>query len=150
MSDLQELYQNLIIDHSRSPKNFGVLENATIKNRGVNPICGDELTLYLLEEDGIIKDVKFTGVGCAISTASASLMTETIKGKTREEAEKVFDAVHQLITGKLVEKPEVLGKLMALKGVSAYPMRVKCASLSWHALKSALHYQQEPVSTEHE
>ncbi|HLD16702.1 MAG TPA: SUF system NifU family Fe-S cluster assembly protein [Coxiellaceae bacterium] len=147
MSDLNELYQSLIIDHSRHPKNFGMMEQATAEQRGYNPVCGDELTVYLKEKNDIVEAIQFQGHGCAISIASASLMTETVKGKTKTETLHLFKTMHDLLTGQPVNEA-LVGKCLALQGVSHYPMRVKCASLAWHTLKAALQHQPETVSTE--
>ena len=138
--DLTNLYQEIIIDHNRSPRNFGKIDDLTQQAEGYNPLCGDRLTLYLRVKDGIIEDVSFDGAGCAISVASASLMTEGVKGKTEQEADTLFRQFHQLITttsSDEVPDPD-LGKLAALAGVRAYPTRVKCATLAWHTLDSAL------------
>ena len=147
MSDLQELYRELIIDHGRHPRNFGCLADATHTKEGFNPLCGDQLTVYLSEESGTIRQVQFQGVGCAISMASASLMTEILKGKTLPQAESLFEKFHQMVTGKSVEDTD-LGKLTVLAGVSQYPARVKCATLSWHTAMAALHNSDALVSTE--
>lgn len=146
MVDLRDLYQDVIFDHNRHPRNFGRLNDATCTIEGFNPLCGDRLTLYLKVKDGVIEDVRFEGHGCAISTASASLMTESVKGKRVEEAEHLFQGVHDMLTGK--EQPADLGKLAALSGVKEFPARVKCATLAWHSLHSALENRQETVSTE--
>jgi len=137
---LTELYQSIILDHSRRPRNFGELAGANRRAEGRNPLCGDQLTLWLRVADDVIDEVSFVGSGCAISKASASVMTAAVKGKTRPEAEALFERFHQLVTGKLdvdAERPS-LGALAVFGGVSRFPMRVKCASLSWHALRSAL------------
>jgi nitrogen fixation protein NifU and related proteins len=149
-SEFRDLYQEVIIDHSKHPRNFRVLDPATRKVEAVNPLCGDQLTLYVKLDGHRIEDISFEGAGCAISKASTSLMTETLKGKTDEEAIDLFDDVHLLLTegpGALAE-PKNLGKLAVLSGVSEFPARVKCASLGWHALKSALEASDERVSTE--
>ncbi len=146
---LRELYQEVILDHSKAPRNFRELDDATHQSQGHNPLCGDRLTLYLVVADGVIQDVGFRGAGCAISTASASMMTQTLKGKTEAEAEAIFGAFHNLVTGKGVEAPDdVLGKLTVFGGVRDYPVRVKCATLAWHTLKAALAKAKEAVSTE--
>ncbi len=146
MSELRELYQELIIDHGRKPRNFGKLETANRIKEGFNPLCGDKVTVYLQEKDGVINDVKFEGVGCAISMASASLMTQALKGKTLKEAETLFNNFHKLVIG---EPSHIdLGKLQVMEGVSEFPMRVKCASLSWHTLMAAIHNDPNKVSTE--
>ena len=149
MLDLKDLYQEVIVDHNRSPRNFGRIEDADYTLEGFNPLCGDRLTLYIKMDDGRIGEIGFDGTGCAISVASASLMTEYLKGKTVEEAEEIFNAFHDLLT---VDNPdpdlEQLGKLAALAGVRDYPTRVKCATLCWHTLHSALEGTDTPVSTE--
>ena len=147
MSDLRELYQEVIIDHSRHPRNFREIPEANHHADGFNRLCGDKLTLYLMLENNVIKDISFKGAGCAISTASASLMTEQLKGKTIEEAEKLFNTFHQLLTSQASENTN-LGKLTVLSGVREYPSRVKCATLAWHTLQAALHDEQKPISTE--
>ena len=145
------LYQELILDHNRKPKNFRVMDNADRSVEGHNPLCGDQLTLWLKMDGETIADVSFQGIGCAISKASASMMTATVKGKTRVEAEALFDKFHDLVTGKLDEAHQKeLGSLRAFGGVSKFPLRVKCASLSWHTLKSALDNTGTVVSTESE
>ena len=144
---LRELYQEIIVDHGRKPRNFGKLEEANHCQAGHNPLCGDKLTLYILERNGVIEDLHFEGTGCAISVASASLMTEAVKGKTMAEVEHLFDHFHHLVTeGK--EPTENLGKLAVFSGVAEFPVRVKCATLAWHTLKAALHNDPHPVSTE--
>lgn len=150
MSDLRELYQQLIIDHGRSPRNFGKCETANHIKDGYNPLCGDQLTLYIEEHDGVITNAMFEGQGCAISTASASMMTEAIKGKTIKEAEQLFENFHQLVTtgGDHALLKDKLGKLIVLAGVAEYPARVKCATLAWHTMQAALHDDEQPVSTE--
>ena len=150
MSDLRELYQELIIDHSKRPRNFKVLETADRKLEGYNPLCGDKVTVFLELEHDRVKDVSFQGSGCAISTASASVMTESVKGKTLAEVEALFEVFHQLVMGKppaAGNAPE-LGKLAAFSGVSEFPARVKCATLAWHTLHAALQGTGETVSTE--
>lgn len=139
MSDLRELYQELILDHGRRPRNFGKLDCATHVKEGYNPLCGDRLTVYLTEKDGLITDVKFEGQGCAISMASASLMTEILKGKTRDEVLSIFDSFHAMATGAATgDMPENMAKLAVMAGVSAFPARVKCATLVWHTVKTSL------------
>jgi nitrogen fixation NifU-like protein len=135
--ELNDLYRDVILDHNRKPRNFGGLEPADASVEGYNPMCGDHLTLRLKLNEGTISDIRFEGQGCAISTASASLMTEAVKGKSRDEALQLFDRVHQLLTDDAAPSDE-LGKLAALSGVREYPARVKCASLCWHTLASAL------------
>ncbi|HEX5047735.1 MAG TPA: SUF system NifU family Fe-S cluster assembly protein [Gammaproteobacteria bacterium] len=148
MNDLQDLYREVILDHNRRPRNFGELADADRVIEGVNPLCGDKLTLYLKIADGKVRDVKFKGSGCAISVASSSLMTERVKGATIEASLALFDKVHDLLTGAAAASPEELDKLVALAGVREYPTRVKCASLGWHALKAALDHGGAKVSTE--
>ena len=135
--ELNDLYRDVILDHNRRPRNFGNLDSADASVEGFNPLCGDHLTLRLKLDDDTISDIRFEGQGCAISTASASLMTEAVKGKRREEALDLFERVHQLLTDDAAPA-EGLGKLAALSGVREYPARVKCASLCWHTLASAL------------
>ena len=148
--DLGDLYQEVIIDHSRKPRNFRELEGATGTAEGVNPLCGDELTLYVKLADGRIADIAFQGVGCAISQASASLMTTALRGKKEEEALALFGRVHAMLTeGPNGEAGQAeLGKLAVLSGVWEFPMRVKCATLAWHTLRSALEADGARVSTE--
>ncbi len=147
--ELRELYQEVILDHSKNPKNFKELDDASHQSQGHNPLCGDRLTLYLAVADGVIQDVGFKGAGCAISTASASMMTEALKGKTEAEVEAIFGAFHGLVTGKVAEADsDVLGKLAVFGGVRDYPVRVKCATLAWHTLRAALAKAEEAVSTE--
>ncbi len=136
--ELNDLYRDVILDHNRRPRNFGGLDSADASVEGFNPMCGDRLTLRLKLNDDTISDIRFEGQGCAISTASASLMTEAVKGKRREEALALFERVHQLLTDDAAPMPSELGKLAALSGVREYPARVKCASLCWHTLASAL------------
>jgi nitrogen fixation NifU-like protein len=135
--ELNDLYRDVILDHNRKPRNFGGLESADASVEGFNPMCGDRLTLRLKLADDTISDIRFEGDGCAISTASASLMTEAVKGKTRADALQLFERVHQLLTNDAAPADE-LGKLAALSGVREYPARVKCASLCWHTLAAAL------------
>lgn len=149
MDSLRELYQEVILDHSKNPRNFKELEESTHSAKGHNPLCGDRLHLYLMLEDGAIRDVCFQGAGCAISTASASMLTEMVKGKTQEQAEKIFEQFHQLLTGSDdVPSDESLGKLAVFSGVRDYPVRVKCATLAWHTLKAALAKDGAAASTE--
>ena len=142
MSDLRDLYQEVILDHNRSPRNFGTLEPARAQ-QGHNPLCGDRLTVYLQVRDGRIADIRFVGTGCAISKASASMMTEAVKGRTVEEAQGLFDAFHAMLTADSATGPgeavlDRLGKLAVFQGVSEYPTRVKCATLAWHTLHAGL------------
>ncbi len=146
MSDLRELYQEVIFDHNRNPRNFGHPADANRKAEGYNPLCGDKVTIYLKVENGRIVDAAFEGSGCAISTASASLMTEALKGKTEEEAERLFEAFHGMVAG--AGGTGDLGKLEVLSGVREFPARVKCATLAWHTLSAALKNTGQPVSTE--
>lgn len=147
--DLKDLYRDVIVDHNRSPRNFRKIPGGR-SQEGFNPLCGDKLTIYLKLDGEKISDLSFEGSGCAISVASASLMTERLKGKTRAEALKLFDEMHTLLTSSTAQTDtESLGKLAALSGVREYPSRVKCASLCWHTLKSALEDGAHvPVSTE--
>jgi nitrogen fixation NifU-like protein len=147
MSDLAELYQEVILDHNRRPRNFHQLEAASHSAEGYNPLCGDRLTLYLKVDDGVIADVAFQGSGCAISKASASMMTDALKGKTVAEAQALFDRFHRMVTTAPDQPVEDLGKLSVLAGVREFPVRVKCASLAWHTLKAAIERQQK-ISTE--
>ncbi|MCL5260181.1 MAG: SUF system NifU family Fe-S cluster assembly protein [Gammaproteobacteria bacterium] len=150
MSELRDLYQQIIIDHSKNPRHFCVIEHPDHVKEGYNPLCGDKLTLYLTEKNGVITDICFQGSGCAISMASASLMTEAIKGKTIAETMELFDEFQRLLTTGDQKDLEKLGKLAVLAGVAEFPMRVKCATLAWHTLKSALKStaQEEKVTTE--
>lgn len=147
LDDLRDLYQEVIFDHNRNPRNFRVMDDADRQIDGFNPLCGDRLTLFIKMSDGVIGDASFQGQGCAISTASASLMTEIVKGKTEEEAEQLFTLFHKMATGEHVEMDE-LGKLAVLAGVCEYPARVKCATLPWHTLDALLKGSEEPVTTE--
>lgn len=144
---LRELYQEMIIDHGRQPRNFGALAHATHSKNGQNPLCGDKLTVYLQEQDGIVTDVKFEGSGCAISVASASLMTDAVKGKSVADVNNLFQHFHDLLT-KGGDNDAVLGKLAVFAGVAEFPVRVKCATLAWHTLKAALEHDDKSVSTE--
>jgi nitrogen fixation protein NifU and related proteins len=148
MNDLRDLYQEVILDHNRRPRNFGPLPTANRRAEGHNPLCGDRVTVYLDLAGGRIQDVAFQGSGCAISTASASLMTEALKGLTLEEARGLFKGFHDLVTLGAAEGSPELGKLAVFTGVREYPMRVKCATLAWHALMAALDAQDLPVTTE--
>jgi nitrogen fixation NifU-like protein len=150
LDQIRDLYQEVVFDHNRNPRNYRVMAEANRKVDGYNPLCGDRITLYLkVSDEGVIEDVSFQGSGCAISTASASLMTEIVKGMQESEAEELFETFHRITTGK--EKAfdlEELGKLAVLAGVRAYPARVKCATLPWHSLKAALHDTEATVTTE--
>jgi nitrogen fixation protein NifU and related proteins len=149
MATLSSLYQDLILDHNRTPRNYGRIASANRRAEGNNPLCGDRLVVWLQLEGDRIQDVSFEGSGCAISRASASLMTTAVKGKSRAEAEGLFEQFHRLVTGKLLPSDSSrLGKLAAFGGVSEYPVRVKCASLSWHAMRAALTQPDAAVSTE--
>jgi nitrogen fixation NifU-like protein len=150
VSDLRDLYQEVILDHTKKPRNFRKMESATNSAKGHNPLCGDRLTVYLKLENDVVKDISFEGSGCAISTASASMMTESLKGKTKAEAEVLFQRFHKLLTGKSEPAQEAseLGKLAVFSGVREFPVRVKCATLSWHTLRAALESQESAVSTE--
>jgi nitrogen fixation NifU-like protein len=146
--DLKELYRDVILDHNRSPRNFGQLQPADAEAAGHNPLCGDKLTLTLRMQGDRVQDLRFEGQGCAISTASASLMTEAVKGRSREEIARLFEQVHALLTAPTASPAADLGKLLALAGVAEFPARVKCASLCWHTLNAALERAPAPVSTE--
>jgi len=148
MSELMELYREVILDHNRHPRNFGELPDADRVVQGVNPLCGDKLTLYLKLDGDRIEDVRFEGTGCAISVASSSLMTERVKGHSIDETLALFEEVHAMLTDSTVEPDEHMEKLAALAGVREYPSRVKCASLAWHALKTALTGTDAKISTE--
>jgi nitrogen fixation NifU-like protein len=147
MSDLNDLYQEVILDHNRRPRNFHAMADASHMAEGVNPLCGDRLTLYLKVADGVVADVAFEGAGCAISKASASLMTDAVKGKSVADAQALFDRFHRMVTTPPDEPVEDLGKLSALAGVREFPVRVKCASLAWHTLKAAM-VNEKRISTE--
>lgn len=148
--ELRELYQEMVMDHSRRPRNFRVLEHADHAAEGHNPICGDQVTVYLRLREEKIEEITFQGRGCAISMASASMLTETLRGKTLAEVQRTFAAFHQLVTSPQDSQASAaeLGKLAALSGVRAFPVRVKCATLPWHTLRAALEQRQVPVTTE--
>lgn len=149
LDELRDLYQEVIFDHNRNPRNFRVMGNANREVEGYNPLCGDRLTLFLRIENGVIEDASFQGSGCAISTASVSLMTEIIKGQTEAEAQHLFETFHKITTGQDdTVKLEEIGKLAVLAGVRDYPSRVKCATLAWHTLDAALKNDTKSVSTE--
>ena len=149
MSDLRDLYQDVILEHSKAPRNYRELAAANHKAEGYNPLCGDRFTVYLDMEGDSIRDISFQGSGCAISKASASMMTQIVKGKTKAEAEQLFDRFHNLVTGHAPANGEAeLGKLAVFSGVSEFPVRVKCATLAWHTLHAALEGKQEAISTE--
>jgi len=143
---VDDLYQQVIVDHSRRPRNFRAIDRGARKVQGHNPLCGDQITMYVRLDDDRIADISFQGSGCAISTASASLLTEAVKGKTRAEARTLFEGFRDLVTTRAPRAP--LGKLTAFSGVADYPLRVKCATLAWHALRSALEGNEGTVSTE--
>jgi len=150
MSDLSDLYQEVILDHNRRPRNFGPLPAANRHAFGHNPLCGDQLTVFLQVEDDVIRDIRFEGSGCAISKASASLMTDAVKGRGLVETLSMFDQFHAMVTTPLDRQvdPDVLGKLTVLAGVREFPVRIKCASLAWHTLKAAITGSQLPAKTE--
>lgn len=158
MSDLRDLYQELILEHSKAPRNFRELPEPSCHAEGYNPLCGDHFTVYLEMDGDSIREVTFQGAGCAISKASASMMTQTVKGKTKAEAEELFHRFHDLVTNEPgaagsngangTPKQDSLGKLAVFAGVRDYPVRVKCATLAWHTLHAALEGAQQPVSTE--
>ena len=149
MSDLRELYQQVILDHNKNPRNFREMADADKQVDGYNPLCGDHYTVFLKTDGDKIAEVSFTGSGCAISKASASVMSSTVKGKSREEAERLFDTFHRLVTGDASGlSASDLGRLAAFSGVSEFPARVKCATLAWHTLRSALEGRDDRVSTE--
>jgi nitrogen fixation NifU-like protein len=149
MSDLRDLYQEVILDHNKKPRNHGKLDDANRELEGYNPLCGDRLTIYLRVEDGVVQAVRFEGSGCAISTASTSMMTEAVKGKPEADVRALFDRFHALVTGKAASGSEDdLGKLRVFAGVSEFPIRVKCATLAWHTLIAALEGQEQSVTTE--
>lgn len=150
MSELRELYQEVILDHNKAPRNFREIPDADRVNEGHNPLCGDNVTIYANVRDGVIEDVSFQGSGCAISKSSASMMTSALKGKTEAEAEQIFQSFHRMVTGENVtdEDEEILGKLAVFGGVREFPARVKCASLAWHTLHAAMHQEKTPISTE--
>ena len=149
MSDLRELYQQVILDHNKNPRNFHDMPDATNRVDGYNPLCGDHYTIFLKTAGDTIEEVSFTGSGCAISKASASVMSSTVKGKSKEEADRLFETFHRLVTGDQSGLSAAdLGRLAAFSGVSEFPARVKCATLAWHTLRSALEGRDEKVSTE--
>lgn len=148
MSELSDLYQEVILDHSRHPHNYRAIEAADRKAEGYNPLCGDQVTVYLKLEGDRISDVSFQGNGCAISKSSASIMTDILKGKTRQEVGPLFERFHDLVTNPDAVKPDVTDKLAVFSGVAEFPTRVKCASLAWHTLRSALEGKKDQVKTE--
>ena len=150
MSDLRDLYQDVILEHSKTPRNYRELPAANHKAEGFNPLCGDRFTVYVTLDGDAIRDISFQGSGCAISKASASMMTQSVKGKTMAEAEKIFEHFHEMVTGHAPANQDeaALGKLAVFSGVSEFPVRVKCATLAWHTLHAALEGTQDAVSTE--
>ncbi|HSD10790.1 MAG TPA: SUF system NifU family Fe-S cluster assembly protein [Candidatus Binatia bacterium] len=148
MSELTDLYREVILDHNKKPRNFQKLADANCTAEGFNPLCGDQIELYVKLEDGVIRDIGFQGSGCAISKASASLMTSMLKGKTSAEAEELFERFHRLVTSDAAADAAGLGKLAVFSGVREFPARVKCASLAWHTLRAALERKAEKVTTE--
>lgn len=149
MSELDELYQEIILDHNKSPRNFREMQNANRKSEGYNPLCGDHVTIYIDLAAGVIRDISFKGSGCAISKASASMMTTELKGKSEADAKEIFDRVHKMLTGHADGGDfDSLGKLKILSGVCKFPARVKCASLAWHTVNAALQGVDEVASTE--
>jgi nitrogen fixation NifU-like protein len=150
MADLDDLYQEVILDHNKSPRNFRVMVEANRKAEGYNPLCGDHVTVFLRLEEGVIKDISFQGSGCAISKASASMMTAELKGKSEADAHNLFDHVHRMLTGEKAEGSggDKVGKLAILSGVCQFPARVKCASLAWHTVNAALAGDAQPTTTE--
>jgi nitrogen fixation NifU-like protein len=149
MPELRELYQDVILEHSKAPRNYRELVSANRKAEGFNPLCGDRYTIYVELDGDAVRNVTFQGSGCAISKASASLMTQAVKGKTQAEFAQFFEEFHNIVTGQTpVDDPTTVGKLAVFAGVSAYPVRVKCASLAWHTLRAALAGEDQPVSTE--
>ena len=150
MPDLRELYQEVILDHHQRPRNFRRPEDANKHADGFNPLCGDKVTVFVRMENGIVRDIAFQGSGCAISTASASMMTESLKGKSETEVAQIFQRFHDLVTGRSPADADSagLGKLAVFSGVREYPVRVKCATLAWHTMRAALEGSQETVATE--
>ena len=148
MADLRDLYQELILEHSKAPRNYRALAGADHQAEGYNPLCGDRFTVYLHMEGDAIRDISFQGSGCAISKSSASMMTQILKGKTKHEADELFQRFHDLVTGQVANGNVDLGTLAVFSGVSEFPARVKCATLAWHTLQAALEGKQDAVSTE--
>lgn len=149
MSELSDLYQEVILDHNKNPRNYGELNPCTHFSEGYNPLCGDHINIYAILEGDLIKDIHFSGKGCAISKSSASIMTSLLKGKTRAEAEDLFEKFHKLVTADMAEKEiEELGKLAVFAGVKEFPSRIKCASLAWHTMKAAIEETNKTISTE--
>ncbi len=149
MNDLKELYQEVILDHNKQPRNFFKMQEASHHAEGYNPLCGDQISLFLKMKGDVISEISFQGSGCAISKASSSMMTTLVKGKTKQEAEQLFESFHQMVTGNVGDAPPAsLGKLAVFSGVCEFPARVKCASLAWHTLRAALEGKEEKVKTE--
>jgi nitrogen fixation NifU-like protein len=149
MAELRDLYQEVILEHAKAPRNYRELGAPAAKAEGHNPLCGDRCTVFINQQDGVIQDIAFQGNGCAISKASASMMTQALKGKTLPEAEAMFKDFHGMVTGQQKEGAGAeMGKLKVFAGVSEFPARVKCATLAWHTLEAALHNDQKPVTTE--
>src|SRR5262245_4548117 len=148
MAELDDLYQEVILDHNKSPRNYRVMADANRKAEGYNPLCGDHVTVYVHLNNGVIQDITFQGSGCAISKASASMMTAELKGKTEAAAHELFDGVHQMLTGESGAAAEKVGKLKILSGVCKFPARVKCASLAWHTVNAALNGDRQPATTD--
>jgi len=149
MAELRDLYQELILEHAKAPRNYRALGEPAAKAEGHNPLCGDRCTVFINQQGGVIQDIAFQGSGCAISKASASMMTQSLKGKTLQEAEEMFRSFHGLVTGKPRNENEPdIGKLKVFAGVSEFPARVKCATLAWHTLEAALHREDKQVTTE--
>lgn len=149
MADLRDLYQELILEHAKAPRNFRVLSAPASKAEGYNPLCGDRCSVYISINEDVISEVAFQGSGCAISRASASMMTQALKGKTLEQADSLFRSFHDMVTGQGSDADKShLGKLEVFSGISQFPARVKCATLAWHTVQAALHGDREPVTTE--
>ncbi len=149
MADLRDMYQEMILEHAKSPRNFRALESPSYKAEGYNPLCGDRCSVFIDTKDGLISDISFEGSGCAISRASASMMTQSLKGKTLQQAEEMFRSFHDMVTGQSSDGAgSDIGKLKVFAGVSEFPARVKCATLAWHTLQAALHGDSAPVTTE--
>jgi nitrogen fixation NifU-like protein len=149
MAELRDLYQEVILEHAKAPRNYRAMEAPARKAEGYNPLCGDRCTIYLAMTGDVIEDISFQGSGCAISRASASMMTQSLKGKTTQDAEALFERFRSLVTGKdTLGVSAEMGKLAVFGGVSEFPARVKCATLAWHTLEAALHEEHQPVTTE--
>ncbi|MBX6359833.1 MAG: SUF system NifU family Fe-S cluster assembly protein [Acidobacterium ailaaui] len=148
MGELRDLYQEVILEHSKAPRNYRELASPSARAEGFNPLCGDRCAVYLSLKDDVIEDIAFQGSGCAISRASASMMTQSLKGKTTREAEQLYEQFHAMVTGENTAGSDQIGKLAVFAGVSEFPARVKCATLAWHTFMAALHGEQQPVTTE--